>query len=151
MPSLNKVLLIGNLTADPEMTFTPSGVAVTKFSLAVNETWKDGNGEKQERVEFFNCEAWNKAAEVINQYVTKGQPLYVEGKLQTDSWDDKTTGEKKYRVKVRVSEFQFLASKPQGEQTAAQAQQPRKDRGFTAQQMSKPRPVVEEDDLEIPF
>ena len=136
MASVNKVIIVGNMTKEPEMTFTPGGVAVTKFSLAVNESWTS-NGEKKEHVEFFNCEAWNKAAEAINQYVTKGQPLYVEGKLRTETWDDRDTGAKKSRVKVVVSEFQFLASKPRDEDNTP-AQRPA---------ANARKQVIEEDDL----
>ena len=123
MASINKVMIIGNLTADPLMKFTPNGAAVTTFSIAVNKKWTDTSGNKQERVQYINCEAWNKPAEAINQYVTKGQPLYVEGKLRTETWDDKETGQKKSRVIIKVSEFQFIASKPRDEQGSAPQRQ----------------------------
>lgn len=105
--NLNKVQLIGRVTKDPEMKSLPSGVKVTTFSLATNRVWKDQQNQKQEEVEFHNCQAWSRTAEVIAQYVKKGALLYVEGRLQTRSWDDKTTGEKKYRTEIIVEKVEL--------------------------------------------
>lgn len=104
---LNKVQLIGNLTRDPEMRSLPNGTKVTSFALATNRTWKDPSGARKEAVEFHNVVAFAKPAELIAQYMKKGGSLYVEGRLQTRSWDDKTTGEKKYRTEIVVENFQF--------------------------------------------
>lgn len=104
---INKAILYGNLTRDPELKALPSGVPVCSFSLATNRTWKDKNGVKQESVDYHNIVAFSKPAELIHQYMKKGQALYVEGRIQTRSWDDKATGEKKYRTEVFLENFQF--------------------------------------------
>ncbi len=104
---LNKVQLIGNLTRDPELRALPSGVKVASFSVATNRSWKDQDGKKQDSTEYHNIVAFSKPAELIAQYCKKGSSLYVEGRLQTRSWDDKTNGEKKYRTEIVVENFQF--------------------------------------------
>ncbi len=104
---LNKVQLIGNLTRDPELRALPSGVKVASFSLATNRSWKDQDGKKQDSTEYHNIVAFSKPAELIAQYCKKGSSLYVEGRLQTRSWDDKNSGEKKYRTEIVVENFQF--------------------------------------------
>ena len=107
---VNKVIAIGNLGQDPETRYVPSGAAVTNFSIAVSETWKDKQtGEQKERTEWINVEVWGRAAEACAEYLRKGSQCYVEGKLQTDSWDDKETGQKRYRTKVRADSVQFLS------------------------------------------
>ncbi len=102
---INKVQLLGNLTRDPEMRALPSGAKVTSFSLATNRTWKDQNGAKQEAVEYHNVVSFGKPAELIAQYAKKGSSLYVEGRIQTRSWEK--DGEKKYRTEIVVDTFQF--------------------------------------------
>ena len=112
---VNKVIIIGNLGQDPETKYLPSGASVTKFSVAVSERWKDKQtGEIKERTEWVNVEVWGNAAEACQKYINKGSKVYVEGKLQTDSWDDKDTGAKRYRTKVRADNVQFLDSKDSG-------------------------------------
>jgi single-strand DNA-binding protein len=111
MPNLNKCLLMGNLTRDPEIRVTPKGTSICQFALAINREWKNDAGEKQEEVVFVDCEAWGKTGETIAKYVTKGRPLYVEGRLKLDQWEDKTTKEKRSRMKIVVEQFQFLGSK----------------------------------------
>ncbi len=113
MASLNKVMLMGNLTRDPEIRYTPKGQAVTDIGLAINRRYKVEN-EMREEVTFVDVTFWGKSAEIIGQYMKKGRPLYVEGRLQLDSWDDKQTGQKKSRLKVIGDEFQFLGSKEGG-------------------------------------
>lgn len=110
MASLNKVMLMGNLTRDPEIRYTPKGQAVTDIGLAINRRYKVEN-ETREEVTFVDVTFWGKSAEIIGQYMKKGRPLYVEGRLQLDSWDDKQTGQKKSRLKVIGDEFQFIGSK----------------------------------------
>jgi single-strand DNA-binding protein len=110
MASLNKVMLIGNLTRDPELRYTPKGMAVTDIGLAVNRTYSVEN-EKREEVTFIDVTFWGKGAEIIAQYMKKGRPLYVEGRLRLDSWDDKATGQKRSRLTVTGEEFQFLGSR----------------------------------------
>ncbi len=106
---LNKVFLYGNLTRDPELKALPSGGQVVNFGLATNRTYKDKNGAKQETTEFHNVVAFGRTAEVIAQYVKKGRPLFVEGRLQTRSWDDKENGKKQYRTEIIMDTFQFGA------------------------------------------
>jgi single-strand DNA-binding protein len=108
MANVNKVTLIGNLTRDPELRVTPKGTAICQFSLAVNRSYKSESGEKLEEVTFIDLEAWSKTGETIAKYCTKGRPLYVEGRLKLDVWNDKTTNEKRSRMKVVVENFQFL-------------------------------------------
>lgn len=104
----NKVILMGNLTRDPETRTTPSGQTVTNFSLAVSRSWKDQNGVAQEQTSFINCVAWGKPGEIIAQYVSKGSPLLVSGRLDQRSWDDKDTGQKRSTVEVNVEDFNFI-------------------------------------------
>ena len=106
--SLNKAVLIGNLTRDPELRYTPQGNAVCSFGLATNRSWQpqDG-GERREETEFHRCVAWNKLAELCSQLLSKGRKVYLEGRLQTRSWDDKQTGQKKYRTEIVAENIQF--------------------------------------------
>lgn len=108
MPSLNKVLLMGNLTRDPELRTTPKGTPICQFSLAINRGFKTESGESREEVTYVDVEAWGKQGETIAKYVTKGRPLYVEGRLRLDQWEDKETKEKRTRMKVVLEHFQFL-------------------------------------------
>jgi len=120
MASFNKVILIGNLTRDPELRYTPSGVAVTNLRLAVNRRYKDRSGELKEETCFITVTAWDKQAEVCNQYLQKGKPLFVEGRLQSRSWEN-NEGQKRSVVEVRAERIQFLGSKSsQGVQTTVQ-------------------------------
>lgn len=104
---LNKVFLYGNLTRDPEARSLPNGTPVTNFSLATNRTYKDANGARQEQVEYHNIVVFGRQAETSAQYLKKGQGVLVEGRIQTRSWDDKTTGEKKYRTEIIADAVQF--------------------------------------------
>jgi len=108
MANLNKVMLIGNLTRDPELRVTPKGTAICTFSIAVNRKFKDDSGGEREEVTYVDIEAWGKSGENISKYVTKGRPLFVEGRLRLDQWEDKTTKEKRSRMKVVLENFQFL-------------------------------------------
>jgi len=110
MASLNKVMIMGNLTRDPEVRYTPKGQAVVDIGLAVNRRYKVEN-ETREEVTFIDVTFWGRSAEIISQYMKKGRPLYVEGRLQLDSWEDKATGQKKSRLKVIGDEFQFLGGR----------------------------------------
>ena len=110
MANLNKVMLIGNLTRDPELRVTPKGTAICTFSLAVNRKFKDESGGEREEVTYVDIEAWGKSGENISKYCTKGRPLFVEGRLRLDQWEDKTTKEKRSRMKVVCENFQFLGS-----------------------------------------
>lgn len=104
---LNKAIIIGNLTRDPEMRALPSGIQVCSFSVATNSVWKDKEGNKKEAVEFHNVVVFGRQAETAGQYLKKGQSVLVEGRMQTRSWDDKTTGQKKYRTEIVADRVQF--------------------------------------------
>jgi single-strand DNA-binding protein len=126
--SFNKVILLGNLTRDPEMRYTPKGQAIAQIGLAVNRKWKNESGQEQEEVTFIDVTAWGKQAEVLAQYLKKGNPLFVEGRLKLDQWDDKTTGQKRSKLGVVMESFQFIGGK--------------KEEGAP-----KPRPKIEMADL----
>ena len=111
MANFNKVILAGNLTRDPELRYTPKGTALVKFGMAINRTWKSESGESKEEVTFVDVDAWDRQAEVIAQYFRKGKPILVEGRLQQDTWEDKTTHEKRSKLKVRLESFSFIDSK----------------------------------------
>jgi len=111
MPSLNKVMLIGNLTRDPEIRYTPKGTAVTDIGLACNRSYTLDSGERREDVTFIDVTLWGKSAELVGQYMKKGRPIYIEGRLQMDSWDDKQTGQKRSKLKVVGENFQFLGGR----------------------------------------
>lgn len=106
----NKVILMGNLTRDPETKSTTSGQSVTNFSLAVNRTWRDASGAQQEAVSYIDCVAWGKPGEIIAQYLGKGRAVLVSGRLDQRSWEDKETGGKRSKVEVVVEDFNFVDS-----------------------------------------
>lgn len=111
MAGFNKVFLIGNLTKDPELRYTPGGAAVSDLRLAVNRTYTTKEGERREEVLYIDVAVWNRQAENCCQYLKKGRPVHVEGYLKMESWDDKTTGEKKTKVKVEAESVQFLGGR----------------------------------------
>jgi single-strand DNA-binding protein len=111
---LNKVMLIGNLGRDPEVRSTASGQPVANFTLATSRRWKDKNGQRQEQTEWHTIVCWGKQAEIAGQYLTKGKQIYVEGRLQTRSWDDRQSGEKKYRTEIVCDFFQMLGQRGGG-------------------------------------
>ncbi len=113
--SLNKVMLIGNLGKDPELRYTTSGVAVATFSLATNESWKDQDGNLQERTEWHNIVAWKKLAEICGEWLKKGKKVYIEGRIQTRSYDDKNTGTKKYITEIVADNMIMLDYKAAAE------------------------------------
>ena len=111
MAGINKVILIGRLGSDPEVRYTPSGVAVANFSIATSEEWTDkDSGEKKERTEWHRIVAWRRLGEICGEYLSKGRQVYVEGRLQTRSWDDRD-GNKKYTTEIVASDIQFLGSR----------------------------------------
>jgi single-strand DNA-binding protein len=113
MASFNKVILLGNLTRDPEVRYTPKGTAVTDLGLAVNRTYTADNGEKREEVTFVDVTFWGRTAEVAGEYLKKGRPVFVEGRLQLDTWDDKQSGQKRSKLKVIGENMQMLGA-PRG-------------------------------------
>ena len=110
---INKVILIGNLGADPELKYTPSGSAVSNFTLATNESWVDGKGERQEKTEWHRIVVWGKLAEICNEYLKKGSKVYLEGRLQTRSWDG-PDGTKRYTTEIVARDMQMLDSRESG-------------------------------------
>lgn len=112
MPALNNVMLIGYLGRDPETRFTPTGRKVCHFTVAVNRTWRSGEGEEKEATDWFNIEAWGRLGEVCQQYLAKGRLVFVSGRLQTDRWED-DKGEAHYRTKVVARQMQMLDRKPE--------------------------------------
>jgi single-strand DNA-binding protein len=115
MASFNKVILAGNLTRDPELRYTPKGTAVARITLAVNRTYSSSEGgEKKEEVSFVDVDVWGRQAEVISQYMKKGRPLLVEGRLKQDTWEDKNTKQKQSKLKVVLESFSFIDSGNRG-------------------------------------
>ena len=108
MASFNKVILVGNLTRDPELRYTPKGTAIAKIGLAVNRSWRSESGEQREEVTFVDVDIFGRTAENVGQYMRKGRPILIEGRLRLDSWDDKNTGQKRSRLGVVAETVQFL-------------------------------------------
>lgn len=141
---VNKVILIGRLGKDPEIKSTPSGTTVTKFSLATDEKFTDRAGEKQDRTEWHNIVAFGKLAEICGQYLRKGKLVYIDGSIHYDSWDDKESGQKKYRTEITAANMKMLDRKGDDE-GGSYAGASRKSAGT-----STGAPQVE-DDEEVPF
>ena len=135
----NKVILMGNLTRDPESRTTPNGQSVTSFGLAINRTWRGADGEQHENVSYIDCVAWGKTGEIIAQYVQKGRALLVSGRLEQRSWDDKESGQKRSKVEVIVEDFNFVGG--QGERGGA----PVASGGGASSSSSKKKDEVVED------
>lgn len=146
---LNKVMLIGRLTRDPEIRTTPNGTNVASFSVATSFNWTDQQGQKKELTEFHNVVAWRKLAEIVGQYLKKGSQVYLEGRLQTRSWDDKTSGQKKYRTEI-IAENMIMLARPGGSNT--QASMPPAT-SVTAEQLEPKSdiPEIQIDNDDIPF
>ena len=153
MAGYNKVILIGNLTRDPELRYTPKGVAIAKIGLAVNRAWRDAtSGELKEEVTFVDIDAFGKQAETIGQYLKKGSPLMVEGRLRLDSWEDKQTNQKRSKLGVVLESFQFLDSARNREGGAPDSARPARPAPSPATPPSTPEGEEgppEEDD--VPF
>lgn len=114
MASFNKVILLGNLTRDPEVRYTPKGSAVADLGIAVNRVYTTDSGEKREETTFVDVTFWGRTAEVAGEYLKKGRPVFVEGRLQLDSWEDKTSGQKRSKLKVIGETMQLLGGRPGG-------------------------------------
>jgi len=128
MASVNKVILIGNLTRDPELRYMPNGEAVANFSIACNESWKDKNNVKQERAEFVNIVMYRKVAEIAGEYLKKGSSVYLEGRLQTRKWEK--DGVTRYTTEVICDQMQMLGAKPAGgESVSVQSQDHKPNEG----------------------
>lgn len=155
MANVNKVILIGNVTRDPEVKFTSKGSAVTDIGLAINRNYTLDNGEKREETTFVDVELWGRLAEIAGEYAKKGRPLYVEGRLRMDTWEDKASGQKRSRMKVVGENLQLLGGRTEGggrpssgggEHENHEAPAPRR----TVPPPSRPAPSSEPDD-DIPF
>jgi single-strand DNA-binding protein len=144
MANLNKVLLLGNVTRDPEIRYTPKGSAVCDLGVAVNRSYTTDSGEKREEVTFVDVTLWGRTAEVANEYLKKGRPVFVEGRLQMDTWDDKQTGQKRTRLRVVAENMQLLGGRPQGGSDAGESRQ-------TSAPPPKKSAAAEPDEDEIPF
>ena len=114
MPNLNKVMLMGNLTRDPEIKYTPKGTAVADIALAVNRVYSSDQGEKREETTFVDVELWGRQAEIAGEYLKKGRPVYIEGRLKLDTWDDKQTGQKRSKMRVVGETLQLLGGREGG-------------------------------------
>jgi len=160
MAYLNKVFLIGNLTRDPELRVTPKGTAICSFGLAVNRQYRDESGTARDETTFVDIEAWGKQGELVSKYLTKGSPCMVEGRLRLDAWEDKTSGQKRSKLKVVLDNVQFLSRGPGGgaaqggEMSGEAAEEPRHSATPPPRSAARPAPAPEsapglEDD--VPF
>lgn len=119
MASLNKVMLMGNLTREPETKRTPKGTAVTQMSIAINRQYTTEGGERKEEVTYVDVEAWGKLAEICGEHLSKGKQVFVEGRLKLDTWEDKQSGEKKSRLRVAADAVQFLSPRESSQQSSS--------------------------------
>jgi single-strand DNA-binding protein len=157
--SYNKVFLLGNLTRDPEVRYTPKGSAVADLGIAVNRQYTLDNGEKREEVTFVDVTFWGRTAEVAGEYLKKGRSVFIEGRLQLDTWDDKTSGQKRSKLKVIGEMMQMLGSRPGGGGGGPSEEPEEPPRGRSSSSggassrgaSSKSGPPPEPDDDEIPF
>jgi single-strand DNA-binding protein len=151
MASFNKVILLGNLTRDPEVRYTPKGSAVCDLGIAVNRVYTTEGGERREEVTFVDVVLWARLAEIAGEYLKKGRPVFIEGRLQMDSWDDKQTGQKRTKLRVVGESMQLLGGRPGG----AASETAEEDRVTTGAGSKTAPPksakATEPDDDEIPF
>lgn len=148
---LNKAIVIGNLTRDPELKSLPSGMKVCSFSVATNRVWKDKNGAKQESADYHNVVVFGRQAETIAQYMKKGSSILVEGRMQTRSWDDKTSGEKKYRTEIVADRTQFGPKSSGGGSSYSGAPNASKDTGASGEVDNIEYPEEDINPEDIPF
>ncbi len=147
---INKAILIGRLGKDPELRSTAGGQTVARFSIATDERFTDRNGEKQERTEWHNIVAWGKLAEICGQYLRKGKLVYIDGSIRTDSWEDKETGQKKYKTEIVAQNMKMLEKK--GDDEGGAYSGGGSNYAGAARKGSGPAPAPElEDDDEVPF
>jgi len=146
---INKVILVGRLGKDPEVRSTPSGTSVAKFTIATDERFTDKNGEKQERTEWHNIVAWGKLGEICGQYLRKGKLVYIEGSIRTDSWDDKESGQKKYRTEIVARDMKMLDRRGDDEGGGGGSYSGA-SRGSSSRSSAAPAPDTG-DDEEVPF
>src|SRR5439155_11010797 len=153
MANFNKVMLMGNLTRDPEVRYTPKGTAVAEIGLAVNRIYSGENNEKREETTFVDVTLWGRTAEVAGEYLKKGRPVFIEGRLQLDSWEDKQSGQKRSKLRVVAEGMQLIGSRGggggsgEGDETASSS----RSSGSRTTPPPKNAPPVAPDDDEIPF
>lgn len=145
MANFNKVMLMGNLTRDPELRYTPKGTAIARLGIAVNRRWTSEGGEQREETTFVDVDAFGKQAETLGQYMKKGRPIFIEGRLRLDSWEDKQTGQKRSKLGVVLENFQFLGS---GQTRSDEGAEAPRERVVSGPQ-SADAPPPEDDD--VPF
>ena len=151
MASFNKVILLGNLTRDPEVRYTPKGSAVCDLGIAVNRQYTLDSGEKREEVTFVDVVLWSRLAEIAGEYLKKGRPIFIEGRLQLDTWDDKQSGQKRSKLRVIGETMQLLGGRPPGAGGGSEGgEEARASRGKATSPPPKPA-AAEPDDDEIPF
>jgi len=150
MANFNKVLLMGNLTRDPELRYTPKGTAVATLGVAVNRRWKDDTGQQREETTFVDVDAFGRTAETIGQYFKKGRPIFIEGRLRFQTWEDKQTGQKRSKLNVIMENFQFVDSQRGGEAGGdSVVEAPRSPARTASTPASEDAPPPEDDD--VPF
>jgi len=150
MASFNKVIIAGNLTRDPEVIYLASGKALCKFGIAINHRWTSESGERKEDVTFLDCKAFGKLAETIEKYLRKGSSILVEGRITQESWDDKTTGQKRTATRIVVENFTFLGS-AKGAPSERGESEP-SERGESEPRKSNPAPAPSDAPADdIPF
>ena len=156
MANFNRVILAGNLTRDPELRYTPKGTAIARIGMAINRSWKTETGETKDEVTFVDVDAFGRQAEVIAQYVKKGRPLLVEGRLRLDQWEDKNTHQKQSKLKVVLEGFSFLDSRGGESGSGGEPPRPRPAQSTApaaataAPDTGEPEPAPPEDD-DVPF
>ena len=153
MASFNKVILLGNLTRDPEVRYTPKGSAVCDLGMAVNRQYTLDNGEKREEVTYVDVVLWARLAEIAGEYLKKGRPVFIEGRLQLDTWDDKQSGQKRSKLRVIGETMQLLGSRPSGSGGGAGGGADEQPASQSAKPSAPPKATApaEPDDDEIPF
>jgi single-strand DNA-binding protein len=153
MASFNKVILLGNLTRDPEVRYTPKGSAVCDLGIAINRQYTLDSGEKREEVTFVDVVLWSRLAEIAGEYLKKGRPIFIEGRLQLDTWDDKQTGQKRSKLRVIGETMQLLGGRPPGAGGAGEGGD--EDKASRGKTTPPPKPATAAggapDDDEIPF
>jgi single-strand DNA-binding protein len=151
MANLNRVLLIGNLTRDPEVRYTPKGTAVADIGIAVNRVYSGEDGEKKEEVTFVDVTLWGRQAEVAQEYLKKGRQVFIEGRLQLDTWDDKQTGQKRSRLRVVAENMQMLGSRGESEAGSTAASTQRRTTPPPPQRQTPKDPDLDAEPDDIPF
>jgi single-strand DNA-binding protein len=151
MANLNRVLIIGNLTRDPEVRYTPKGTAVADIGIAVNRVYSGDDGEKKEEVTFVDVTLWGRQAEVAQEYLKKGRQVFIEGRLQLDTWDDKQTGQKRSRLRVVAENMQMLGSRGDSETGATAPPAQRRVTPPPPQRQTPKDPDLDAEPDDIPF